>query len=176
MTPLTQTDPKDRKPLDGSLFSVLRCIIAVAHADGKIHDNEMDHIGRLLYSIGRTYNMSPQQMGTFERDLAKSPNIEIALSGVTDPAHRCLVLNFANILTRIDGELHPKESEFIKKLQAAIPDTPENKAIRGEIQRSVTMEMASYASDAQNMERKQGGMATYVLRALLKRVDVHLQD
>lgn len=176
MTPLTQTDPKDRKPLDGSLFSLLRCIIAVAHADGKIHDDEMDHIGRLLYSIGRTYTLSPQQMATFERDLAKSPNIEITLMGVTDPEQRCMVLNFANILTRIDGELHPKESEFIKKLQAAIPETPENKITRAEIQRSVTLEMASFASDAQQQERKSGGMATYVVRALLKRVGVQLQE
>lgn len=176
MTPLSQTDPKDRKPLDGSLFSLLRCIIAVAHADGKIHDDEMDHLGRLLYSIGRTYTMSPQQMGTFERDLAKSPNIEITLMGVTEPSQRCMVINFANILTRIDGELHPKESDFIKKLQAAIPETPENKIIRDQIQRSVMQEMATFASDAQHQERKAGGMATYVLRALLKRVGVELQD
>lgn len=176
MTPLSQTDPKDRKPLDGSLFSLLRCIIAVAHADGKIHDEEMDHLGRLLYSMGRSYDISPQQMGTFERDLAKSPNIEITLMGVTDPGQRCMIVNFANILTRIDGELHPKENELIKKLQAAVPETPENKRIRDEIQRSVLQEMAAFASDAAAMERKKGGMATYVLRALLKRVGVHLQD
>jgi uncharacterized membrane protein YebE (DUF533 family) len=169
-------EKKERQPLDGSLFSLLRCIIAVAHADGKIHDSEMDHIGRLLYSIGRTYTMSPQQMSTFERDLAKSPNIEVTLMGVSDPEQRCLVLNFANILSRIDGELHPKESEYIKQLQAAIPDTPENKRIRDEIQRAVMQGMTSFASGAQPQESKEGGMATNVLRALLKRVGVQLQD
>jgi uncharacterized tellurite resistance protein B-like protein len=172
---MTDTKQKDARPqLDGSLFSLMRTIIAVAHADGKIHDDEMDHMGKLLYSIGRVYTMTPQQMGTFERDLAKSPNVEITLMGVSDPQQRCMILNFANIITRIDGELHPKENDLIKKLQSLIADTPENRRIRDEIQKSVMQEMAAFASDTQQGEKK-GGMSTYVLRALLKRLGIELQ-
>jgi uncharacterized tellurite resistance protein B-like protein len=159
------------RPLNDSLFSMWRCVIAVAHADGIMHETEIAHFRQLFKDLDRSFKLTPAQRGQLEDDLKTAPPVESLLAKITDDEQRLLLVNFAHVVAHVDGELHPNEAALLAVLDRAVPVTQETLRIRDEIRRDIAQQMAQRAADAVSGDAR-GCALTYALNALLHRLGI----
>jgi uncharacterized tellurite resistance protein B-like protein len=163
---------KSLRPTSPSLIALWRCIIAVAHADGIIHEKEQAHFDRVFSSMTRAYDVSAAQLKTFADDLKTPQAIDGLLPGITDLEMRCLLANFAHAVAHVDGELHPEEKEILAKIDATVPSSPEAQKIRDAIQGDIARQMAQHAGDMQDEDGARACTLTYAIDALLERLGI----
>jgi tellurite resistance protein len=93
-------------------MAILKGLISVAWADGRLADEEMEVIEALLQAFGSTPSEANEvrNYAKIERTLTDIP--------ITDLSHddRRVLLQHAVLLTFIDGEQHTKERKIIEDL------------------------------------------------------------
>jgi tellurite resistance protein len=168
-----QTQPyTSGRPLGDSLFAMWRCVIAVAHADGLVHEEELAHFAKIFGYLGTAFAVTPEQRERFEADLKQAQELGSLLPRVTDAEQRCLLVNFAHVVAHVDGELHPNEAALLTVLDKAVPETPETAKIRDDIRRDIVKQMAQHAGDQMSEEGARSCTLTYALNALLHRLGI----
>lgn len=162
----------NNRTLDESLFAMWRCVVAVAHADGILHEKEKTHFEKLFGVLGSAFNMTPAQITQLAQDLTQPQDIAALLPAVTDAEQRCLLVNFAHVVAHVDGELHPEEEKLLVLLNKSVPETAETGRIRDEIRRDIVRQMAQHAGDSLTEEGARSCTLTYALNALLHRLGI----
>lgn len=104
-----------------SHFNMWRCVVAVAHADNKIHQDEKIYLQKIFQNIP----FSEEQRETLARELDTPHEIDGLLGAVDVPADRSKLVYFARILCWADGSLHPEEKEIIQHLHSNAMDQVE---------------------------------------------------
>ena len=149
-----------------------RCVIAIAHADGLVQEEERAYIQKILDNLGRLYALTPEQKATFARELdaPKMQSISELLSHINDPATRADLIYFGGLLAYADGVLDPREEEILKKLRA----TTDMAQIHTHVKEAVADEM--FRTDlARDAVRPQQGLCA-ILDRLLLRAGIDLLD
>ena len=159
--------------LNDSLFAMWRCAIAVAHADGLLHEKELAHFEKMFEILSAGFAVTAAQRAQFAEDLKHPQNIGTLLPGVTDAEQRCLLVNFAHIVAHVDGELHPAEAAVLALLDKAVPESAETAKIREDIRRDIVRQMAQHAGDQMSEEGARSCTLTYALNALLHRLGIN---
>ena len=162
----------NNRPLNDSLFAMWRCVVAVAHADGILHDKEEAHFQKLFADLGGAIDIPPAQAAQLIADLKQPQDIASLLPTVTDAEQRCLLVNFAHVVAHVDGELHPEEAKLLALLDKNVPQTQDTDRIRDEIRRDIVRQMAQHAGDALSEEGARSCTLTYALNALLHRLGI----
>lgn len=96
-------------------FIILRCLVAMAHADGVVTDDEISYINNFAEQI----SLSPLQKAQLSTDFDVAQDPFILFSQLENPAARSQVLYFARILAHQDGVLDPSEEELLRHLNMA---------------------------------------------------------
>src|SRR5574337_389569 len=98
------------QPISNSTFYMWRCIIAIAHADGMIQEQERAYIQKIIDNMDRVYGLTPAQKAAFASDLnaSKPQNIADLLRNINDPACRAQLVYFGGLLARADGVMDPR--------------------------------------------------------------------
>jgi uncharacterized tellurite resistance protein B-like protein len=161
--------------LNDSLFSMWRCVIAVAHVDGLMHEKELAHFEKMFKHLEAGFAVTKEQHDCFAEDLKKAQEMGKLLPRVTDPEQRCLLVNFAHVVAHVDGELHPNEAALLAMLDKAVPETAETIKIRDEIRRDIVRQMAQHAGDQMSEEGARSCTLTYALNALLHRLGIETE-
>jgi hypothetical protein len=123
-----------------SKLYMLRCVIAMAHADGIVTDAERAYISGIMNRLPLT----EEQRRTLEGDLANPQNVEDMLRYINDPVYRGQVVDFARIMAFKDGHLDPSEEILLKKLNAHALDGVDLEAVKKTVNESVAREMQAY--------------------------------
>ncbi len=104
-------------------MAILRSLIAVAWADGKVAEEETEVIEALLQAFGATPAES-----AFIRDYAKTPRLMDSIDPTElDPDDRRALMQHAVLLTFIDGKQDDSEKDFLEKLAAHLSIEKEEK-------------------------------------------------
>lgn len=164
----TSTNPT-RQAFTDSMFSMWRCVILVAHADGVIHDKERELFDKVFASLARTYALTPEHMATFQQDFAQKQDIDVLLPRVTDPEAKALLLFFAQVVASIDGVLAYNEATLVGQLHARIGNSPDAKDRVAEIRADIADQMKNRRADQGTVDRNP---IYYALDALLLRLGV----
>ncbi len=127
-------------PVNASKFTMLRCLVAMAHADGVVTDEERAYVSALANRM----SLTNEQRTTLERDLVHAQDVGDLFRHINDPNYRSQVLYFARLMAFKDGILHPSEQEMLDKLHALATDGLDMGAIRAEVQRVVETKMAQH--------------------------------
>lgn len=168
-----QTQPYTaNRALNDSLFSMWRCVISVAHADGLVHAEELAHFDRIFKFLADGFTVTPEQRARFADDLKEAQDLGSLLPRVSDPEQRCLLVSFAHIVAHVDGELHPNEAALLDLLDKAVPETAETVKIREDIRRDIVRQMAQHAGDQLSEEGARSCTLNYALYALLHRLGI----
>jgi tellurite resistance protein len=97
-------------------MAILKGLISVAWADGRLADEEMEVIEALLQAFGATPSEAKEvrSYAKIERTLSDIP--------ITDLSHddRRVLLQHAVLLCHIDGEQHDKEKKIVEDLCEAL--------------------------------------------------------
>lgn len=106
----------EKSDISDSLFYMWRCVIAIAHADGKIAAQERAYLENVMANLDRVYNLSEDQRTALKTDLDRPQKISDLLPRVTLPADRASLIYFGDVLASADGERSADEDAVLKKL------------------------------------------------------------
>ncbi len=123
--------------VSNSKFYMLRCLIAMAHADGVFCDMEREYITGMMERIP----LSAEQRSTLESDFDNPQEIGDLFRHINDPRFRGQVVYFARIMAFKDGHLHPSEQEILDHLHLLATDGLDMDAIRADVKKAVDAEM-----------------------------------
>jgi tellurite resistance protein len=164
------------QPVSTSTFYMWRVIIAIAHADGLVQQEERDYITRIIANMDRAFGLTDEQRNTFKSDL-DNPNMQDIgdlMRHINDPAVRGQVIYFGGLLARADGVLDPREDEILKKLHADQMASLDMDQIRTHAKAAVADEM--FRHDLKISEiRPQSGL-TAILDSLLLRMGIDILE
>lgn len=163
-----------KEPIGHSQFYMWRCIIAIGHADGVMHEAERAYLNRIIGNMDRAGSLTEEQKKTFAEDMEKPQNIAELLKHINDPQWRGQLLYFGGLLARADGELHPDEDMLLKKLHAEHMATLDMDSIRAAATAAVKNE--TFMHDLEMSElRPQKGLSA-ILDAFLLHLGIDLLD
>jgi tellurite resistance protein len=164
------------KPIDTSTFYMWRCVIAIAHADGRVQDQERAYLQKIFANMDRVYGLTAEQKTTFAKDIdsASMQSIPELLSHINDPGCRSQVIYFGGLLARADGVLDPREDDILKKLRADQMTGIDMQQIHAHVKEAVASEMFRYDL-AQQALRPQDGLSG-MLDSLMLRTGIDLMD
>lgn len=128
----------DRDFVSTSKFYMLRCLIAMAHADEIVTDEERAYISALTSRIP----LNDEQRSILDTDLIKAQSIADLLPHINDPRFRGQLVYFARLMAYKDGVLDPSEQDLLDKMHAFAMDGLDMDAIRVDVQKAVNTKMA----------------------------------
>jgi len=132
---------KRGEPISTSVFYMWRCVIALAHADGQVHEKEREYLTRIIGNMDRAFGMTAEQKKTFENDLVTPQNISSLLAHINDQSCRGQLVYFAGLLAHADGNLDASEDAILKKLRVDQMSSLDMEQIRKDVAAAVASEM-----------------------------------
>lgn len=163
---------KTGEPVSHSMFYMWRCVIVVAHADGKVQQAEKDYLRRIFGNMDRAYGLSAQQKQTLEDDMVNPKRMGELLPQINDPYYRSQLIYFAGLLAHADGELHPNEEAILKKLRTDQLASLDMEQIRRDVRIAVDDEMFQHDMKM-NTLRPQSFLGRFI-DAVLLRMDIDI--
>ncbi len=141
-----------------SKFYMLRCIIAMAHADNIVCDEEVAYISAIMNRIPLT----DEQRDTLEGDFNERQNVSSLFSYINDPKYRGQVVYFSRIMAYKDGKITQSEQDLLDQLQALATDGLDVESIREDVKKAVNAEMLVHdISINENRPTKHGHFIPY---------------
>ena len=95
-----------------NLLNVAKVVISAAWQDGKILPEERAAFDKAFENV----NFSDEQCAEIKKEFKKATPIKKLLKNITSRDQKMLILETSILLVIADGELHPKEKEFIDYL------------------------------------------------------------
>jgi uncharacterized membrane protein YebE (DUF533 family) len=138
----------DKNHISHSQFQMIRCVFAMAHADGHISDEERAYADQLIDRMP----FSREQIAVLHNDLRQEQNIPDLLRQINEPRFRGQVVYFARLMAYKDGTLHPNEDDLLKYLHLKVSDGLDMDAIRADARKALQEKLSDL--DAAN---EQGG-------------------
>lgn len=143
----------DKDLVGTSKFYMLRALIAMAHADGVVCDEERAYMAALMNRLP----LNEEQRKTLETDLEEQQKIEDLLKYINDPKYRGQLPYFARLIAFKDGVLDPSEEALLEKMHASAVDGLDMDAIRAEAKQATLYEMNPHSIQI-DKSRPQGGL------------------
>ncbi len=143
----------DKDIVSNSKFHMLRCVIAMAHQDGEVCDEERAY----MTAMARHLPLSDDQRATIMDDLDDAKDVADMFRNINEPKYRGQVCYFARLMAFKDGVLDPSEQDLLDKLHAMATSGIDMDAIRADAQAAVGMRMAQHEINIDKF-RPHGGL------------------
>ncbi len=127
----------DKDNVSTSKLYMLRCVIAMAHADGEVCDEERAY----MHAIMNRIPLSKEQRNTLDQDMNNAQDIGALFKHINDPRYRGQVVYFARLIAHKNGILTPSEQDLLERLHALATDGLDMEAIRADVKQALTLEM-----------------------------------
>ncbi len=127
----------DQDTISSSKFHMLRCLIAMAHADGKVIADEHNY----LENIFKRLPMTSEQQQTLLNDLGRHTNAKELLKEIKDPAYKGQLIYFARLLAYADGDFSPDEESLLKRMHLSAIQELDMEEIRERVHENVKQKM-----------------------------------
>lgn len=128
------------EPAGTSKFYMIRCVIAMAHADGEVCDEERAYINALMRHI----NFSDEQRQTLRDDLDNEQDVADLFRYINDPRFRGQTVYFARILAHKDGVLDPSEQDLLDRIHAMATDGLDLEQIRADAHKAAQVNLKDH--------------------------------
>lgn len=145
----------DQSAVGTSKFYMLRCLVAMAHADGVVCDQESAYVTSLISRLPFT----DEQRETLEHDLHSPQSIGGLLPYINEPKYRGQLPYFARLMAYKDGDLHPSEDALLEKLHASAVEGLDMDAIRAEAKKAAEAELLIHDISIDENRPQKGGHA-----------------
>lgn len=133
-----------------------RCVVAMAHADDLMHENEQAYLLRMFSNMKARAGLTGEQENILRDDVDNPKDIAKLLPHIVDPVYRSQVIYFARLLAYKDGVLQGEEEVLLEKLHAYIMDGVDINAVRAEVRQHVAAEMLEHEIETDSGRPKSG--------------------
>lgn len=140
-----------------SQFNMIRCVIAMAHADGEVCKNEREMIDTFKNNLAFT----EEQISIIHGDLTHSKTVDEFIPFINDPSFRSQIVYFARLMAYKDGQKHPKEEELLKYLYIKTTENIDMEGLKAEIHKQVEFDLAIH-DDHMDLIRPDSGMFWFI--------------
>lgn len=123
-----------------SKFYMLRCLIAMAHADGIFHHDEREYIESMMSKLP----LSKEQIAVLHGDMVNEQRPDELFAQIEEPKYRGQVVYFARLMAFKDGVVDPSEEDLLKHLHGRSTENLDMEKIRSNVKKSVQEEMAKH--------------------------------
>lgn len=164
---MSQSAPQSGKTLSTSMFYMWRCVITIAHADGRIDAQERAYLNKVFAGMDRAYGLTPEQKKAFADDIDNPKDIAELLPYINDPAVRGQLIYFGGLMAMADGHKDPREDAILKKLRADQLASLDMEAIHAQVKTAVADEMFQHDLRMSAI-RPQKGLSAILDRLLLR--------
>ncbi len=142
-----------------------RCVVAMAHADGIMCDEECTYLEELFSTMKNASNLSEEHYQTLMDDLDTAPDAAEMLSLIEEPELRGQAIYFARLLAYKDGEFHPNEEALLEKMNLSATQNIDVEALRTEVREHAATQRALRESEMEEL-RAQTGVLPFFGRAI----------
>ncbi len=152
------TMPQNQTDIDftASKFYMWRTIVAMAHADSMVHDDERAYLTRIFDNMKARAGLPQDYYDTLLTDLESPQDCAAMLSHVNDPNYRAQIIYFARLLAYKDGALHPSEEALLEKLHTTVTDNLPMEEIRKEVRSNVSQELVIHEVKMNSLRPTEG--------------------
>ena len=98
--------------VSNSKFNMMRCLIAISHADGVFHDEEREYLENMMDRLP----LSHEQRETLISDFSEQRDIAELFDQIDEPKYRSEVVYFSRLTAHKDGDYDPSEDEMVQHL------------------------------------------------------------
>lgn len=162
----------NRGPFETSQFYMWRCVIAMAHADGKVAPEERQFVEEKINRFKTVYDITDEQVQTLLSDLETPQDVADMLRHINNPQFRGQTIYFARLLAFADGEIDPSEQSLLDHMHLAVTEGLDMEAIRADAHKAAAAAVTEMdlKGDAQ---RPEGGLSGLIDRfALMLGIDL----
>ncbi len=171
---MTQENIENNKVSIGK-FYMLRCLIVMAHVDGKICEDERAYMSALM---NRLY-LKDEQRNILEDDFKNQQDIGDLFRHINDPRYRGQVVYFARLMAHKDGILAPSEQDLLDHLHAMATNGLDIESIRADAQKATAAELLIHDIEInENRPTKHGHFIPYLqwLDEILLSIGIDFMD
>lgn len=136
-----------KRPFTTSLFYMWRALLAMAHADGEVGQEELDYFRKVFDNLPEHYDMSQEQRDTLADEIEKAQSFDEMLRHINDTETRATLYTFAEQLAMADGVLHPSEEAILERLRLENPYVEERQKLLAEIRVNVEQKRAQHRAE-----------------------------
>lgn len=144
---------ESRKDFSNSQFYMLRCLIAMAHADGIVCRKERAY----LKSLMEKQAISDEQLEIIEEDIKSPQHIGELLAHVNEPQFRAQIIHFARIMAYKDGVFDENENSLLEKLRFYTTQGIDVDGIKGQVAEALKSDILSHDIKIENNRPQKGG-------------------
>ena len=126
-----------------------RCIVAMAHADNLMHDEEEKYLLTIFDNMRKRAGLSDSDYNLLLSDIDEKQDIATLLPQIEEPEYRGQVVYFARLLAYKDDHLDPSEEALIEKLHLNAMEGLDVDALKEEIHLQVQKQMADHDLEKQ---------------------------
>lgn len=137
---------KSASKIPPDMFTMWRCVIVIAHADGTVSEEEHAYLEKVFAAIGARYGLTEEQKATFADDLQNPQDLNELLPQIKLPEYRAMLISFGEILAHADGVVSPEEEEILQRLSAHAEGL-DVESLRQEIRKSIADNRAAMARE-----------------------------
>lgn len=125
---MSQEDSNNVEGISESKLHMLRCLIAIAHADNIFHEKEKEYIEGLMHKNP----ISQGQRAILESDMTEIQDISKMYNKITEPKYKGQVVYFMRLMAQKDGVYDISEKELVDRLNALATENLDITAISAE--------------------------------------------
>lgn len=156
---------QEKKPLSTGMFYMWRCLVAIAHADGKLQKEELDYFEKLFDNLLQYFDLTQEQRDAFADDLYTPQSVDALFSRINEPEPRDILIGFAEELAWLDGVLDAKEEDILNRLHLQNPASHDREQLLGEIRADMARHKAEWDAE-RTMIRNSGRARNPLFRAV----------
>ena len=158
------------------MFYMWRCVIAIAHADGNLSEDEQAYFTKIFSNIDRVHGLSEEQKRTFADDCANPKRIDDLLPYINDPEYRGMLIYFGETLAWLDGNVTPEENAILEKLRLDQLASIDKVKLREEIRGIISLRQAERAAEMEKIreEIRQRSPEVAALDYLLRKIGIDI--
>lgn len=144
---------KNNNNVSESKFYMLRSLIAMAHADDIVTEEEQAYIKELMSKI--PLNVGQQEI--LKEDLIVPQNLEDLLPHIKEPRYRGQLVHFARLMAYKDGNFDPPEHILLDKMKITATSQIDMDAIRADAKKAVQLELDTHDIETNGSQGLQKG-------------------
>lgn len=168
----------NKQALSTGMFYMWRCVIALAHADGKLAPAELAYLDKMLGNLLQYYDLTAEQKDAFAADLQNPQDIDMLFSRINEPEARDMLIGFAEELAWIDGELSADEEAVLKRLRLRNPEQFDRAALLEEIRADIARHRSEWDAERSALRKEARARNPYFYAAdvILMKAGVDVLD
>lgn len=156
------TEIQHSRNFNESKLYMWRTIIAIAHADGNVCEDERIYLEGVIDRMKNSAGLNNEEYSTLRQDLNQAQDPMEMLTHVEEPRYRGQILYFAHLLAGKDGSVCDSEQAVLDKLENEI-----SKAINIDPIGEQAREDLRAALDESEHASQTGGLGSVIDRFLM---------